>query len=269
MAGELNGATAIITGAGRGFGRAIALRFAAEGAAVTVTARTRSQIESTAAEIKSAGGRAFAIPGDVTRREDVARVVQAATETFGPPTLLVSNAGLPGPFGPIGVVDPDVWWASQAVHVRGPLLFASAVLPHMQKLGGGRIIVIASRGGNEIAASLSAYCVGKGTQIRLAQHLAAEGGEHGVRAFAIEPGTVITDMAEDTMASPDAQRWLPHMIEALRQIKAQDNAAEGFARCATMCVKLASGRYDALSGRYLTPEDDFDALARGEKTHGG
>jgi hypothetical protein len=59
------------------------------------------------------------------------------------------------------------------------------------------------------------------------------------------------------------------MIEALRQIKAQDNTAEGFARCATMCVKLASGRYDALSGRYLTPEDDFDALARGEKTHGG
>jgi NAD(P)-dependent dehydrogenase (short-subunit alcohol dehydrogenase family) len=159
-----------------------------------------------------------------------------------------------------------VWWDSQAVHVRGPLLFASAVLPHMQRQGGGRIIVIASRGGNEVAASLSAYCVGKATQIRLMQHLAAEGREHGVKAFAIEPGTVITDMAEDTMASADAQRWLPHMIEALKQIKAQGNVEEGFARCATMCVKLASGRYDALSGRYLAPEDDFDTLARQEKT---
>ncbi|HJS21680.1 MAG TPA: SDR family NAD(P)-dependent oxidoreductase [Steroidobacteraceae bacterium] len=269
MAGELNGATAIVTGAGRGFGRAIALRFAAEGAAVTVTARTRAQIDSTVAEIKSAGGRALAIPGDVTRREDVARVVQAATEAFGPVTLLLSNAGLPGPFGPIGVVDPDVWWASQAVHLRAPLLFASAVLPAMQARGGGRIIIVASRGGVEVAPSLSAYCVGKSTQIRFAQHLAAEGRSHGVRAFAIEPGTVITDMAEDTMASPDAQRWVPHMLESLKQIKAQDDPNEGLARCATMCVKLASGRYDALSGRYLTPEDDFDALARQEKTHGG
>jgi NAD(P)-dependent dehydrogenase (short-subunit alcohol dehydrogenase family) len=269
MAGELNGATAIVTGAGRGFGRAIALRFAAEGAAVTVTARTRAQIESTAAEINSAGGRALAIPGDVTRREDVARVVQAATEAFGPVTVLVSNAGLPGPFGPIGVVDPDVWWASQAVHVRAPLLFASALLPGMQRNGGGRIIVVASRGGVEVAPSLSAYCVGKSTQIRLTQHLAAEGKDHKVSAFAIEPGTVITDMAEDTMASPDAQRWVPHMLDTLRQIKAQSDPKEGLARCATMCVKLASGRYDALSGRYLTPDDDFDALVRQEKNHGG
>ena len=268
MAGELSGATAIVTGAGRGFGRAIALRFAAEGAAVTVTARTQSQLDSTAAEIKSAGGRALAIAGDVTRREDVARVVQAATEAFGPVTLLVSNAGLPGPFGPIGVVDPDVWWASQAVHVRAPLLFASAVLPGMQRRGGGRIIVVASRGGNEVGPSLSAYCVGKATQIRLAQHIAAEGKEHRVTAFAIEPGTVITDMAEDTLASPDAQRWLPHMLESLKQIKAQNDPQEGFARCTTMCVKLASGRYDALSGRYLTPDDDFDALVRQEKADG-
>jgi NAD(P)-dependent dehydrogenase (short-subunit alcohol dehydrogenase family) len=269
MAGELNGATAIVTGAGRGFGRAIALRFAAEGAAVTVTARTRSQVESTMAEINSAGGRALAIPGDVTRREDVARVVQGAAEAFGPVTILVSNAGLPGPFGPIGVVDPDVWWASQAVHVRAPLLFADAVLPGMQRRRGGRIIVIASRGGVEVAPSLSAYCVGKATQIRLAQHLAAEGREHGVMAFAIEPGTVITGMAEDTLASPDAQRWLPHMLETLKQIKAQEDPRIGFEHCSTMCVKLASGRYDSLSGRYLTPDDDFDALLRQEKTHGG
>ncbi len=269
MSGELNGKIAIVTGAGRGFGRAIALRLAAEGAAVTVTARTRTQIESTAVEIESAGGRALAVAGDVTRRGDVARIVQAATEAFGPATLLVSNAGLPGPFGPIGVVDPDEWWASQAVHVRAPLLFASAVLPGMRRGGGGRIIIVASRGGTEVAPSLSAYCVGKATQIRLTQHLAAEGREHGVVAFAIEPGTVITDMAEHTMASPDAQKWLPHMIESLKQIKAQTDSTQGLARCATMCVKLASGCYDALSGRYLTPDDDFDALLRQEKSHGG
>ena len=90
-----------------------------------------------------------------------------------------------------------------------------------------------------------------------------------MKAFAIEPGTVITDMAEDTLASPDAQRWLPHMLETLKQIKAREDPEAGFERCTTMCVKLASGRYDGLSGRYLTPDDDFDALLRQEKPHGG
>lgn len=262
MPGLLNNQVAIVTGAGRGFGKAIAMRFAAEGAAVTVTARTQTQLDETASTITASGGRALAVSGDVTRRDDVARVVDKAVATFGPVTLLVSNAGLGGPYGPIGVVDPDEWWASQAIHVRGPLLFASAVLPIMHRGGGGRIINVASRGGVEVGPSLSAYCVGKATQIRFTQHLAAEGKEHHVAAFAIEPGTVITEMAESTIASPEAQRWLPDMIEILKQIKKQSDPAAGLARCAEMCVKLASGRYDALSGRYLSPEDDFDALLR-------
>lgn len=69
-------------------------------------------------------------------------------------------------------------------------------------------------------------------------------------------------MAEATLASPDAQRWLPHMLASLKEIKAQSDPKAGLARAAEMCVKLASGRYDGLSGRYLTPDDDFDALLR-------
>lgn len=269
MAGQLAGQVAIVTGAGRGFGRAIAMRIAAEGAAVTVTSRTRTELDQVVDAIGSAGGRALAVAGDVTRRDDVKRVVDAAAAQFGAISLLVSNAGVPGPFGPIGFIDPDDWWSSQALHVRAPLLFASALVPGFQARGGGRAIIIASRGGVEVAPSLSAYCVGKATQIRFAQHLAAEGKEHSIRAFAIEPGTVITDMAEYTMASPDAQRWLPHMIETLKQIKSESDPAQGFARCTEMCVRLASGRYDGLSGRYLTPDDDFDALLREENSHGG
>jgi NAD(P)-dependent dehydrogenase (short-subunit alcohol dehydrogenase family) len=269
MAGKLAGQVAIVTGAGRGFGRAIALRLAAEGAAVAVVSRTRAQLDQVVAQIESAGGRGLATPGDVTRRDDVARVADAAASRFGPVSLLVSNAGVPGPFGPIGVVNPDDWWSSQELHVRAPLLFASAVLPGFHARGGGRIIIVASRGGIEVAPCLSAYCVGKSTQIRLAQHLAAEGKEHGVSAFAIEPGTVITDMAEYTLNSPDAQRWVPHMLESLREIKAKSDPAQGLARCAEMCARLASGQYDGLSGRYLCPEDDFDALLRHGGSHGG
>lgn len=262
MADELCGQVAIVTGGGRGFGKAIATRLAAEGAAVTVTARSQGELDSTAAAIEAAGGRAIAVAGDVANRDDVARVVAATARHFGPVTLMLNNAGVAGPFGPIGVVDPDEWWASQAVHVRGTLLFISAVLPDMVRRRSGRIINIASRGGTEVTANLSAYCVGKATQIRLTQHVATEGREHGISAFAIEPGTVFTQLAAGTIASPEAQRWLPGMLTSLQAIRDREDPAVGLARCAQMCVQLASGRYDALSGSYLTPQDDFAGLLR-------
>src|SRR5262245_37403908 len=260
MGNELAGQVALVTGAGRGFGKAIAKAFAAAGAAVTVTARSTKQIDATVAEIKAAGGRAFAVPGDVTHRKDVERVVSAAHRHFGPTTLLVNNAGLASPFGPIGSIDPDEWWAAQAVHVLGPFLYISNVLPDMIAKRAGRIINVASLGGTRVEPHLSAYCVGKATEIRLTEQVAAEVKAHGISTFAIEPGTVYTDLAESTISDPLAQRYMPGMVAHLRMIKEKDDPAAGFARCARMCLALASGRYDALSGRYLTPDDDFDAL---------
>ena len=86
----------------------------------------------------------MAVAGDVTKREDVARVARATVEELGGVTLLVNNAGLAGPYGPIGIVDPDAWWAAQEVHIRAPLLFMSAVLPGMIERRAGRIINISS-----------------------------------------------------------------------------------------------------------------------------
>jgi NAD(P)-dependent dehydrogenase (short-subunit alcohol dehydrogenase family) len=262
---QLQGHVAVVTGGGRGFGKAIATRLAAEGAAVTITARSQVQLDSAAGAIETAGGRVLAVTGDVTNRQDVAKVVSATVKQFGPVTLLVNNAGIAGPFGPVGVVDPDEWWASQAIHVRGTLLCTSAVLPEMLKRRTGRIINVASRGGTEITPNLSAYGVGKAAQIRLTQHIAAEGKENGISAFAIEPGTVFTELAAGTIASPEAQRWLPGMMAALQEIKERDDPAVGLARCGQMCVDLASGRFDTLSGSYLTPQDDFAALLERRK----
>jgi len=269
MANELAGQIALVTGGGRGFGKAIAKAFAAAGARVTVTARSTKQIDTTVAEIKAAGGQAFAVPGDVTNRKDVERVVSAAHKHFGPATVLVNNAGLASPFGPIGTIDPDEWWAAQAVHVRGPFLYMSGVLPEMIRQRAGRIINIASLGGTRVEPNLSAYCVGKATEIRLTEQVAVEVKPYGISAFAIEPGTVYTDMAEATISDPNAQCYVPGMIELLKQIKANHDPALGFARCARMCLDLASGRYDPLTGRYLTPEDDFDELARQARAAAG
>jgi NAD(P)-dependent dehydrogenase (short-subunit alcohol dehydrogenase family) len=262
MAGLLTGQVAIVTGAGRGIGRGIALRFAAEGAAVAVTARTMAQLDKTVAEIQSAGGRAVAIAGDATKRADVARVVQTAEKELGGVTLLVNNAGVPGPYGPVGVVDPDQWWAAQEVHVLAPFLFMTAVLPGMIERRAGRIINISSPRCHMLTANLSAYSLGKTAQNRLAELVANEVKEYGVKAFALDPGSIMTEMADDTMASPDAQRWVPKMVERLHEMKGKQGPDEGMAWCTDRCVAFASGRYDALSGRYIDRTDDPEELLR-------
>jgi 3-oxoacyl-[acyl-carrier protein] reductase len=260
MAGKLAGEAAIVTGAGRGFGKAIALGLAAEGAAVTVTARSKDQLDAVVRDVEAAGGRALAAAGDVTKREDVARVVAAAEKKFGPTTVLVNNAGITGPFGPAWVMDPDEWWGAQSVIVRGTLLFMNAAMPGMVERRKGCVINVASLGGQWFTPYLSCYGVGKMSQIRLSEVAAVEAKGHGVGVYIIEPGTVITDMAENTMASAEAKRWVPQMVEYLKQLKQNGDPAPGLARCAEMCVQLASGRYAALSGRFLIPQDDFDKL---------
>ena len=260
MPDELKDRVAIVTGGGRGFGRAIAQRFAEEGAAVTVTARTQTQLDETVGLIEEQGGRALAVSGDVTRPEDVKRVVAETVDKFGPVSLLVNNAGIPDPFGPIGMIDPDRWWAAQEIHIRAPFLYISAVLPAMMERRQGRIINISAVGGRRVAPNLSAYCVGKAAQIRLTELLAAEVEEYGLSVFAIDPGFVITALAEQTMNSPDAQRWLPEMVARLKSRKKNSEGADDLARCQQRCVDLASGRFDALSGKYMELDDDLDDM---------
>jgi NAD(P)-dependent dehydrogenase (short-subunit alcohol dehydrogenase family) len=262
MSGLLQGEVAIVTGAGRGFGRAIATRLAREGFAVALIARTEQQIAGVASEINAAGGRAIAIAADVTDGPAVTRVVAETERSLGPVTLLVNNAGVPGPFGPIWSVDPEEWWASQAVHIRAPLLFLRAVLPGMTQRRAGRVIIVSAKASRMVAANLSAYCVGKIAQTRLVEEVAVETKELGVAAFAIDPGFVFTDLAAQTMNSPDAQRWLPGMVARVREKRDDPNAAADLASCAQRCFDLASGRYDRLSGRYMEMSDNLEQLLR-------
>ena len=262
----LDGQVAIVTGAGRGFGRAIALRFAAEGAAVAVTARTQKEIEAVAAEIRAAGGRSLAVAGDVTKPEAVEQAVSRTERELGPVSLLVSNAGVPGPFGPMWSVDAQVWWKSQQVHILAPFLYLHRVLPGMIERRRGRAIIVSAIASRIVAPHLSAYCVGKIAQTRLTAEAAAEAKEHGVSVFAIDPGFVFTGIAEETMNSPDAQRWLPGMVERLRAQKNSPQRDADLPRCAQRCLDLASGRYDRLSGEYMELSHDLDAMLAERKS---
>jgi NAD(P)-dependent dehydrogenase (short-subunit alcohol dehydrogenase family) len=267
---ELDGEVAIVTGAGRGFGREIALRLAREGAAVALVSRNQAELDKVAAEIAAAGGEAFAVAADVTDRAGVERAVTTIQDRLGPVSLLVNNAGLDRPFGPIGHVDPDEWWATLAVHVRAPMLMMGAVLPGMRERGKGRIVNIASMGGRVVEPHMSAYSVGKCAEIRLTEIVAVENQGAGVSVFAIEPGTAITSMGSSTLSNPEAQRWIPNGIAFLKRVQeAQRDPAvleAVFRRCTDMVTSLLSGRYDALSGRYLEPQDDFDALLKAARS---
>ena len=268
MTGMLTGQVALITGGGRGFGKAIALRFAAEGAAVTITARTQTELDKTVAEIAATGGRGLAVSGDVTLPEDVTRIVRTTTDRFGPITLLVNNAGIPGPFAPIWVANPDEWWFAQEVHIRAPFMFMREILPSMIERRAGRIIVVSAMGSHRLDFSMSPYCLGKCAQNRLVRLVATETREFGISAFAVDPGFAITEMAEITMRDPGAQRWKPEMIEHLKARKAQPDPLLDLDRCAQRCLDLASGRYDELTGSYSELQDNLDEMLRQARAGG-
>lgn len=257
---DLTGQVAIVTGGGRGIGRAIALGLASAGASVAVVARSLNQIAETVEGIVRMGGRAVAVPGDVSEPEAIGRMVHEV-EGVGPVDLLVNNAGVAGPLGPIAETDPGEWWRCQEVNLWGPLLCTRAVLAGMAARRRGRIINVASGAGTIAIPYLSAYIVSKTALIRLTEILAAEVAEHGVRAFAIEPGTVRTAMAEYALESEAGRRWLPWFKDIFEQ--GRDVPQEYAARLVTL---LASGRADALSGRFFTVADNvLGMVERAEK----
>jgi NAD(P)-dependent dehydrogenase (short-subunit alcohol dehydrogenase family) len=257
----LEGRSALVTGAGRGIGRAIAQRLAAEGARVTLVARDAGRIEEAAAEIRRAGGAAQGIAADVASAPAVRSAAEAAAARFGPVAILVNNAGIPGPYGPIGTIDPLEWWAAQAVNVLGPLLFMHAVIPGMRERRTGHIINIVSSAGLQPVPHLSAYAVSKSTLTRITETVDLEGRGHGVRAFALHPGTITTDMARATIGSPDAQRWVPEGVAMLRG-RSDEESARDLARCCEVVSALAAGRYDSLGGRYLDLWWDLESESR-------
>ena len=245
----LAGMQAIVTGGGRGIGRAIAEMFAAEGATVAVCARSAHELHETVATIERSGGCAQAFAVDVTDADALSKAITS----IGAVDILVNNAATVGPLGPVWESDPDAWWRAMEVNVRGPLLTMHAVLPGMIERGRGRIINVVT--GMAPLTYLSGYLASKTALVRLTEVVALEAKPYGVTAFSMAPGTVRTAMAEYSLTSTEGQKWLPWFRRIFDE--GLDVPAE---RPAQLAVTLASGKADALSGRYLSPFDDLDFL---------
>ena len=199
----LEGKVALITGASQGLGRAIALAYAREGASLVINSRSQDSINPVAEEIENLGADVLAVPADVAKAEEVHGLVDAAVERFGKIDVLVNNAGLLGPRVAIEEYPEDEWRRVIEANVDGPFLVSKAAIPHIPE--GGSIINLVSGVSVEGRAEWGAYSVSKFALEGLSQILSAELGERGIRANAVDPGGMRTDMRAAAYPEEDPQ----------------------------------------------------------------
>jgi NAD(P)-dependent dehydrogenase (short-subunit alcohol dehydrogenase family) len=252
----LSGQVAVVTGGGRGIGRAVAQGLAAQGAAVAVIARSENELAESVRLIEATGGQGLVVPADVTDVQSVTHVMQAVEQQLGPIDLLVNNAGIITPLGPAWEVEPAEWRRAMEVNVYGPYLCAAAVLRGMIGRRRGRIVNMASTAGLQAIAYASAYVVSKTALIRLAESLAAETKEHGISVFAIHPGTVHTPMNDYLTESQPGRTWVPWFRSRFVEAGTYD-AMEPVVELVNF---LATGTADALSGCFFGVSEDLADL---------
>ena len=237
--------TALVTGAGRGIGRSIALGLAAAGWSVALVGRTRSRLDEVAAECRALGVTAPVAVADLVDRGAVSTAVEDVLQAFEPQGglgLLVNNAGVvESTEGPFAQDDPDETWRVIETNVRGPLLVTHAVLPGMLARGSGRVVNLNSGAGHRPMEAYTGYAIRKGALARLTRLLDAQYRAAGLRVFDLAPGVVRTDMTASMPTHDDRSDWTP--VEAVVEL----------------VLALAEGELDVLSGRFMRAGADTPA----------
>jgi NAD(P)-dependent dehydrogenase (short-subunit alcohol dehydrogenase family) len=207
---EIRDSVTVVTGAGRGVGRAIALALAERGGRVVLCARSADDLARVADEASERGGVAETVPGDI-REEAVARALaEKALNAFGRIDTLVNNAGIGG-YGPVEALSLESWQRVLDTNLTGAFLCSRAVLPAMRRQGSGHIIMIASGAGKQGYANMAAYSASKFGLIGFAQALAQEVGDDGIKVCTITPGSIVSSFG-GSGTRPGAKYLLPEDV---------------------------------------------------------
>jgi dehydrogenase/reductase SDR family member 4 len=216
---SLKGKVAIITGASRGIGRAIALAYAEAGAEVVVSSRNRRppELEKVAEEISATGKKALAIPAHVGKKEDVQMLVRKTLEHFGRIDILMNNAGANPVLSPLADLGEEAFDKVLEVNLKGALLMSQAVARQMIQQGGGRIINMSSISGLRARADgTGAYCISKAAMNMMTQVMARELAQHNILVNAIAPGSIKTDFSRVNWTDPERKAQRVREIELRR-----------------------------------------------------
>ena len=236
----LAGRVALVTGASRGIGRAVALAFGAAGAAVACCARSADQVDATAAEIGARGGWARAFRLDVTSRPQIDAALDQVAGALGPVDVLVNNAGIILEKKSIEVTD-DEWDRVLGTNLTAMFRLARAVAPGMIERGRGKIINIGSMYGKIGVARYAAYCASKGAVEALTRSLAVEWARHGIQVNCLAPGYVNTDISREAMADDRTRALFLSKVPARRIGEPEE--------VGPLAVYLASAASDFLTGQ--------------------
>lgn len=253
---RLQDRVAIVTGGGHGIGKAIALTFAGAGAHLVLASRTLSDLEATAAEASSMGRQAIAMKADLSHRQDVEALVDLVLARFGRIDILVNNAAVQPPIGPLWENEPDEWLRTILINLGGVFLCCWAAIPVMIRQGSGKVINLSGGGATSPRPYFSAYAASKSAVVRLTETLAEEVKPFNIQVNAIAPGAVYTKMTREVLAAGSAAGE-KNLAEAQR-VQEEKTTPEAAAKLALF---LASQASDGLTGRLISAAwDDWRSL---------
>ena len=255
----LKNAGVLVTGAGRGIGKRLALGFAAAGSQVGLLSRSKAELDLAHLEIEHAGGNALRIRADVTDFEQVNAAVERMRRDFGGVHALVCAAGVQGPIGSFVEQSPKGWWETVQINLLGVMNACKAVLPHMIELRSGKIIVLSGEGATTARPNFSAYAASKAAVVRLVETIAEEVRDHNIQINCMEPGGTYTHMTDEILRA--GEKAGEQEIEDALEIRRTGGVSPE--KQIQLALFLASEQSNHISGKLIQVTDDWKKLKEG------